>query len=181
MSTLFTKELILYAFGEIAAELRTYGVHGEIFLVGSSAVTMGYNPYRASDDVDARIDKSRAYVLQAAKNLARREGWDRFWLSELAVIFIPATADPDAIVVYDEPGLTVKAPSPEMLLAMKGLSARKKDEEDLTVLIPLTDISNMSELIELVKECYSDTHYKRHGKEQQDTIKNAFRRAGLFP
>jgi hypothetical protein len=55
--------------------------------------------------------------------------------------------DSEAPRVFDHPGLRVLAASPEHLLAMKTLAARKQDVEDIRFLIGKLGLSSAGEVL----------------------------------
>ena len=83
------------------------------------------------------------------------------------------------MLVFSETGLTVRAASPKILLAMKGLAAREKDKADMATLIPLTNIRTLNELLALVRESYPDERYKPPSEDQLERIKEALGLIGL--
>ena len=174
MDTMFDKDMLIQGFTEMGDYIYNRWGSGEIYLVGGAAVAMAYNHDRLTRDADGRIEDNnfRWHVFQAAQDVAARNGWDRDWFNEGPLQAIPVDPDPDAIVVLEHPGLTVRVASPKIMLAMKGLAARDKDIEDLSVLIPLMNINTINELLALIKDIYP--HYPTPNTEQMFNIEKAF-------
>ena len=154
MQNKLTKHDITTAFADMALLLQEQQTHGEIYLVGSAAITMAYDSSRNSFDVDARINRSRHAVLTAAQIVGTRNGWDQEWLNESAATYIPDIPDLKATVVFNDPSLLVQAASPEILLAMKTMAAREKDQADIAMLVPLTQMRTLEELLSHAKGLY---------------------------
>src|SRR5919197_1116046 len=74
-------------------------------------------------------------VLDEARALAQELGLPPWWLNEQASVYVAPGGDPAAKHVFDHPGLRVSAASPEHLVAMKVLAARRRDAEDIRFLV----------------------------------------------
>ena len=118
--------------------------------------------------------------MQASIEAGNKYGLDPGWLNSSATIFIPTSCDPEAVTVFDEPGLTVLVSSLTILLAMKARSARSKDMNDLATLIPLSNITTPAELIRLVRETYQHVVSSYPTDSQRAVFNQAFQKAGLL-
>jgi hypothetical protein len=58
--------------------------------------------------------------------------------------------------VFDHPGLRVSAASPEHLLAMKVLAARRRDAEDIRFLVKHMHLDSAEEVLSLCAEVFPD-------------------------
>lgn len=58
--------------------------------------------------------------------------------------------------VFDHPGLRVSAASPEHLLVMKVLAARRRDAEDIRFLVKHLHLSNAEDVLALCAEIFPD-------------------------
>jgi len=58
--------------------------------------------------------------------------------------------------VFDHPGLRVSAASPEHLLAMKVLAARRRDAEDIRFLVKHLNLATVEEALRLCAEIFPD-------------------------
>jgi len=71
-------------------------------------------------------------------------------LNEQASAYVAPGGDPNAPRVFDHPGLRVSAASPEHLLAMKVLAARRRDAEDIRFLVKHLHLASAQEVLALV-------------------------------
>ncbi len=58
-------------------------------------------------------------MLEEAWAVAGELGLPRWWLNEQASAYVAPGGDPEAPLVFDQPGLRVSAASPEHLLAQR--------------------------------------------------------------
>ena len=118
--------------------------------------------FRAPPDPDAErrttaVDfismRFPAELARAARLVADDEGLPRNWLNGAAAIFTPA-GDLHPQVLHRSDCLTIEAPSPSVLLAMKLHAARPVDLQDAARLVRDTQITYPDELLELVTNAY---------------------------
>lgn len=88
-------------------------------------MALAYDARRATRDIDA-VFRPHGAVLEEARAVAAELGLPPWWLNEQASAYVAPGGDPDAARVFDHPGLRVSAASPEHLLAMKVLAARRR-------------------------------------------------------
>jgi hypothetical protein len=100
------------------------GVVADLYVFGGAAMALAYDSCRATRDVDA-LFKPHGIVLEEALAVAAELGLPRWWLNEQASSYVAPGGDSAAPRVFDHPGLRVFAASPEHLLAMKALAARR--------------------------------------------------------
>ena len=81
--------------------------------------------------------------------LAARQGW----LNNAAGLYTPIS-DLEAEVLYRSDTLTIEAPGPRILLAMKLHARRDKDLDDAARLVAETGISEEEPLLSLVAEAF---------------------------
>ena len=62
-------------------------------------------------------------------------------------IFVAPGGDPSAAVSFTHPGLRVSTASPEHLLAMKALAARRRDTDDLRLLVDQLGLRSSAEVV----------------------------------
>lgn len=137
---------------ELAGELDRRGVQADLFLVGGAAMAVAYDARRVTRDVDAVFAPKQA-VYDAARSIAARQGLDEDWLNDAVKAFLPG-ADPAAREVLSWPGLRVDVASPRYLLAMKLLSAREGDADDIRLLYAQCGFSRAAEGLALVEAAY---------------------------
>lgn len=117
-----------------------------IYLVGGSAIALGYFDRRVTGDFDARL-KPADTILKVAKELALKNGWQTDWLNDAAKGYIPLLADEKDWVLIDEIGeAKIFIGSAELLLAMKLDASRlQRDSDDIEGLIRYLNIRSFGE------------------------------------
>lgn len=151
------RDEILRALQRLASRLHERGIQGDLYLVGGAAMAVAYNARRATRDVDA-IFEPKMEIYRAAREIAEELGLPEGWLNDAVKGFIGmGKPDPAPVPVFDEPGLRVMAASPRYLLAMKLLSARREDEEDIRFLLDWLNIRRAEEAFRVLREVYPET------------------------
>ena len=131
---LLDRRAIEEAFGRLGDRLVRRGVIADVYVFGGAAMALAYDARRATRDIDA-VFKPHGIVLEEARIVAEELGLPDWWLNEQASAYVAPGGDPSAPRVFDHPGLRVAAASPEHLLAMKVLAARRRDGDDIRFLI----------------------------------------------
>lgn len=131
----FDRDQIHELLDELAAELRDRNAHGNLYIIGGSALALAYDGGRETYDIDALIRGDHGEVIRAIRSISLRRGLPSTWMNEQATPFLPRTRDINAQQVYSHPHLTVTAASREHLIAMKLNSKRPNDLADLQHLI----------------------------------------------
>lgn len=137
--------------GELDKELAKAGERAVLYVVGGANIALAFDTGRTTTDVDAVVKQGFDAVWAAAKRVADSEpGLGEDWLNSA---FTGGT--PDGGVSWswmdnkdaDEPStffegesLSVQLASPEMMLALKTLSSRDKDLDDIYLLMRATGI-----------------------------------------
>jgi hypothetical protein len=83
-------------------------------------------------------------------------GLPAWWLNEQASVYVARGGDPAAPRVFDHPGLRVSAASPEHLLAMKVLAARRRDAEDIRFLVEHLRLASADDVLALCADVFPD-------------------------
>ena len=169
------REKMIEALEDLADRLERRRVQGSIYLVDGAAIALAYSEERSSDDIDARIESGHETVQKAILEIARERGWHDSWLNEQAAYYIPVGREAAAPLVFYRPGLSVRAASPERILAMKVMSARPKDIDDIVALLPLTDIRTLEALLDLAGRTFPDESLPARSREAAE---DAMNRAG---
>lgn len=147
------REALLGLLEDLAGELSSVGVRGEMFVVGGGAMALAYNTRRSTRDIDA-VFEPKAVVYEAARRVAVRRGVDPDWLNDAVKGFLPGP-DPAATVFFERQGLAVSIASPRYLLAMKVMAARiERDEDDIVTLAGLTGLDSAEAILDLVETTY---------------------------
>ncbi len=150
---MLSRDEILRLLEELAADLETSGVHGDLFLVGGAAMALAYSKRRTTRDLDAVFEPKRV-IYEAVRRIANREGLPEDWLNDGVKGFLPGD-DHNATLLFDRPGLSVRVASPRYLFAMKVLAARvERDEADLRILYQLSGFESVLQALDFVQEMY---------------------------
>lgn len=122
-------------FEELASELHSRGLHAEVVMVGGSWM-LWHGDRAATRDVDSakRLD---ADIRDAIRTIGERRDLAETWLNDHAAMFWPNGASLDAApLVLERPGLTVRAPEPDVVFVMKLYRSEPQDREDMIDLWP---------------------------------------------
>lgn len=152
---LLDRELITEAFRRLGDRLAGRSMVADIYVFGGAAMALAYDARRATRDIDA-VFEPHGVVLVEAQAVADELGLPRWWLNEQASAYVAPGGDPSAPRVFDHPGLRVSAASPEHLLAMKVLAARRRDAEDIRFLVKHLQLNSAAEVLALCAEIFPD-------------------------
>jgi predicted nucleotidyltransferase len=142
-------------FTRLGERLQRRGVVGDVYVIGGAAMALAYDARRATRDIDAVI-RSHGIVLDEAHALAAELGLPQWWLNEQASAYVAPGGDPQAPLSFDHPGLRVSTASPEHLLAMKTLAARRRDIDDLRLLVGRLGLTTPEEVIAVCTRVFPD-------------------------
>lgn len=149
------RDEILAAFEALAELLASRGVEGRVFVVGGAAMVLTFGARRATRDIDA-IFEPKAQVYSAAVEVASRLGLPVDWLNDAVKGFVPGT-DPEAVPVFERPGLSVSSASARYMLAMKILAARaEQDVDDIQFLAGLLGLQTDAEVLAVASDRYAE-------------------------
>lgn len=152
---LLDRERIEQAFRLLGDKLAARGVVADVYVFGGAAMVLAYDAQRATRDIDA-IFQPHGMVLDEARHVADALGLPPWWLNEQASIYVSGKIDPGKRNVFDHPGLRVAAASPEHMLAMKVLSGRPRDAEDIRLLLQHLDIMTAEDAIAVCSRIFPD-------------------------
>ncbi len=152
---LLDRAAIQEAFRRLGDRLARRGVVADIYVIGGAAMALAYDSRRSTRDIDA-VFQPHGIVLEEARAVAVEIGLPPWWLNEQASAYVAPGGDATAPHVFDHPGLRVSAASPEHLLAMKVLAARRRDAEDLSYLVKHLGLSNTAEALALCAAVFPD-------------------------
>ena len=163
-------------FGRLSSHLRDAGSTGHrLTIAGGAALALMWDD-RTSRDVDVLEHRLRAppggaederrttavdfismrfpaELARAARLVAEAEMLPRNWLNGAVAIFTP-DGDLELQVLHSSDCLTVEAPAPAVLLAMKLHAARPQDLRDAARLVSDTGIADPDRLLALVADAY---------------------------
>jgi predicted nucleotidyltransferase len=143
------------AFRRLGDRLARRGVVADLYVFGGAAMALAYDARRSTRDIDA-VFQPHGVVLDEAKAVADELGLPQWWLNEQASAYVAPGGDTNAPRVFDHPGLRVSAASPEHLLAMKVLAARRRDADDIRFLVKHLNLTTVEEVLGLCAEVFPD-------------------------
>jgi len=152
---LLDRAAIENAFRRLGDRLVHRGIVGDIYVIGGAAMALAYDARRSTRDIDA-VFKPHGVVIEEAQAVAAELGLPRWWLNEQASAYVAPGGDPAAPRVFDHPGLRVSAASPEHLLAMKVLAARRRDLEDISYLVKHLGLSSTAEVLAVCERVFPE-------------------------
>jgi hypothetical protein len=149
----FTRARIIGALEALGEELRSAGIHGQVFIVGGAAMALAYSTRRVTRDIDAVFEPKTA-IYEAAKRVAERLELPEDWLNDGVKGFLPGR-DRDAVPLPEVAGIEVTTASPRYLLAMKLLAMRfGEDDDDIRILLRQARIQSPDEALALLAQMY---------------------------
>lgn len=143
------------AFRRLGDRLARRGVVADLYIFGGAAMAMVYDSRRATRDIDA-VFQPHGVVIEEARAVADELGLPHWWLNEQASVYIAPGGDVAASRVFDHPGLRVSAASPEHLLAMKVLAGRRRDAEDVEVLVSHLGLTSTAQVLAVCAEVFPE-------------------------
>ncbi|MFL6074571.1 MAG: DUF6036 family nucleotidyltransferase [Mycobacteriales bacterium] len=154
-SPLLGRKEIEDAFRRLGDRLHRRGVVADIYVFGGAAMALAYDSRRATRDVDA-VFVPHGVVLEEARAVADELGLPSWWLNEQASAYVSRADDQRRRHIFDHPGLRVSTASAEHLLAMKVLAGRRRDYEDIRVLLRELDLATVDQVFELCAQVFPD-------------------------
>ena len=116
-------------------------------------MALAYSTRRSTADLDA-VFEPKSEIYDTAAQLAADRGLPPNWLNDAVKSFLPG-ADPNALTLFDEPGLAVTIASPRYLLAMKLIASRvERDADDIAALLDICGIRTADDALALVEDLY---------------------------
>ncbi|XVU28229.1 DUF6036 family nucleotidyltransferase [Actinoplanes sp. CA-054009] len=152
---LLDRHAIEGAFRRLGDKLERRGVVADIYIFGGAAMALAYDARRSTRDIDA-VFQPHGVVLEEARAVASELGLPHWWLNEQASTYVARGEDTNAPRIFDHPGLRVSAASPEHLLAMKVLAARRRDAEDIRFLVDHLELRNTDDVIALCAQIFPE-------------------------
>lgn len=152
---LLDRPAIEQAFRRLGDRLARRGVVADVYVFGGAAMALAYDARRATRDIDA-VFQPHGVVLEEARAVAAELGLPTWWLNEQASVYVAPGGDAAAPRIFDHPGLRVSAASPEHLLAMKVVAARRRDAEDIRFLVRHLGLTTVEDVLTLCAEVFPD-------------------------
>ncbi len=152
-----TRDDLVVLLNELGAELHRQGLRGEMFVVGGAAMALAYNTRRATRDVDG-VFEPKAALYRAAAVVGGHHHLHEGWLNDSVKGLLPG-ADPDALDLFDSPGISVSVPSPRYLLALKVAAARvDRDADDIRQLSTICGLTTAAQVLHVAERVIGAHH-----------------------
>ena len=133
--------------------------HVELVVVGGAAVALRWNRRRTTYDVDVVAEGIPAVFWDVAAAVGRDAGLEDDWMNAAARVKAPTGPTPgEPTEIYAGSNLRVYGASPHYVLAMKLLTGRNVDLQDLPVLLDAVQPETRDELYDLVEHAYPTAH-----------------------
>jgi len=102
--------------GELA---QSEGIEVDLLVVGGGAMVLGFDARPSTRDLDAVIlmPRDRSKIWGLTETVAQERGWPKDWLNEGAKGFLVGLDTTVTLLRF--PGIAVRRPKAELLLAMK--------------------------------------------------------------
>lgn len=137
-----TRAEIARALERMGQLARERGVRIELSLVGGAVQSLVYRSRNSTRDVDCVIlaPQETRIVRQLAAIVASEQDWPDDWLNDGPIGFVTMKGQlKDGRVVFKKPGIVVRMPKVEQLLAMKLMAWRDSvDIADASLLLKKT-------------------------------------------
>jgi hypothetical protein len=145
---LLTRQDIIGALERLGQLAAADGYTLHLMVVGGAAMVLGYNARQSTHDIDALfLPPPEARVVREWANVIAREyGWPNDWLNDAAKGYLMGLSS--GPVLLEAPGIEVRQPAVEQLLAMK-LCAWRDDVDIADASRLLADLVRMGNRAEV--------------------------------
>ena len=155
----WNREGILHLLSVLDRRLIEKGESANVYIIGGAAmiVTEVSPQTRTTMDIDAVIEATPGF-FDVVKEMAEDFGIPENWINDSGARWVPARPDTVPTGVPDEPGLHASYAPGNHLLAMKLISLRMKDSDDITDLARSLGIrsDDPDQLVDLVVGVFGD-------------------------
>lgn len=145
---------------KIGQRLVDVDLTATVLIVGGAAIALTLETRDSTTDVDA-IDRDTRQIYAIADEVGAEHGLLDGWFNRAAAAWVPPVGFAWTREPFVTGGLTVLLADPRTLLVMKMLSNRPTDFPDLVDLVRELEISEPSEIVQLVHQAYPDGHGAR--------------------
>ncbi|MFL5802420.1 MAG: DUF6036 family nucleotidyltransferase, partial [Roseiflexaceae bacterium] len=145
---LLTRRDIITALERLGQLALANGYTLHLVIVGGAAMVLGYNARQSTHDIDALfLPPPEAHIVRAwARVIAQEYCWTDDWLNDAAKGYLVGLSS--GPVLLEAPGIEVRQPAVEQLLAMK-LCAWRDDVDIADASRLLTDLAHTGRREEL--------------------------------
>jgi predicted nucleotidyltransferase len=148
-----TREQMVHALERLGTVLHSRGLDANLYVVGGAAMAFAYKRDRVTRDIDAIVAPNEE-VFAAAREVGEELKLPEEWINDTARAFLPDVRLDAGTLVFEAPGISVRAAPAEVLLAMKILAGRTKDLEDIRMLAQLLELNTAAQVTELFLSFY---------------------------
>jgi predicted nucleotidyltransferase len=148
-----TRDQMIRALERLGATLYERGLDASLYVVGGAAMAFAYERDRVTRDIDAIVAPGEE-VFAAARQVGEELGLPEEWINDTARAFLPDVRLDTGTLVFETPGISVRAAPAEVLLAMKILAARTKDLDDIRRLARLLELNTKQEVLDVFLSFY---------------------------
>lgn len=133
------------------------GVMYVLYVIGGVAMSALVDG-RLTQDIDVATAEIPGPVLEAAAEVAERHNMPANWINNQAAQFVEAELPSSHFdLLYEGACLMVRCAKPSSLLALKLMSGRGKDVQDIVDLAEATGITAAASLVGLCDEVFAET------------------------
>lgn len=151
-----SRDELLDAIRSLGEKLHRRGITADVYVFGGAAMVIAYKARPATRDIDAVFEPDTE-VTQAAREVARERRWPASWLNNQASTYLSRIPDHGKRLIFEGPGIRCMAASPEHLLAMKVMAARRaQDTGDIRFLIEHLGLHTSEDVASVVREVFPD-------------------------
>ena len=154
------KDEILKYLQDLNDELKIRSVNGELCMVGGAVMCICFMSRISTMDVDA-IFEPKTLIYECAKIVASKNSLPKDWLNDGVKGFL--SSEKDFRSYKEMSNLHVYVASPKYMLAMKCLSARLENAnevDDIKFLLKYLEVSSLEEVVDIITEYYPIDRFK---------------------
>lgn len=168
-------DTIRAALEALSEELGKRKIRGELCLLGGTTMVLAFEARQATKDVDAIFQPAPA-VREAAAAVGHQLDLPDDWLNDAAKGFVSTRHEVGAYDLPQYPHLSIVAPVPHYLLAMKCMASRVgsfgevDDKADIRFLLGHLDLKSTDAALEIVTRYYPPERVPLRAKYLIDEI-----------
>jgi predicted nucleotidyltransferase len=158
-----TREQMVQALRQLGSVLHSRGFDANLYVVGGAAMAFAYKRDRVTRDIDAIVVPNEE-VFTAAREVGAELGLPEEWINDTARAFLPDVSLDAGTMVFEAPGISVRAAPAEVLLAMKILAGRTKDLDDIRMLAQVLELNTAQQVTDVFLSFYPQGGLIDHSK-----------------